>query len=176
MREATWLPVPGWEDLYEVSDQGQVWSCKVRRGTRGGLLKTPPDNRGYLQVNLSRGGTPHHERVHILVMLAFAGPPPPGMECRHLDGNPSNNWWPENLAWGTSHENNLDQVRHGTHYNKYRDATHCIHGHEFDAENTGYHADGRRFCQKCRARRHHEQAERRKAARHARYAEMLASR
>jgi hypothetical protein len=35
------------------------------------------------------------------------------MECRHLNGNPSDNR-PENLAWRTRLENMADQGRHGT--------------------------------------------------------------
>jgi len=166
----TWLPVPGFEGLYEVSDQGEIWSCSRRRGTRGGLLSTPNDGKGYRQVNLCRDGLRVHTLVHMVVAAAFHGPRPPGLECRHLDGDPSNNM-AGNLAWGTSSENNLDLVRHGTHKNKYRDATHCIHGHEFTVENTRVTIrDGtvRRTCWTCRRRMNKEQAARRKAARHAR--------
>jgi hypothetical protein len=35
------------------------------------------------------------------------------MECRHLDGNRTNNRL-ENLRWGTSQENAEDRHRHGT--------------------------------------------------------------
>jgi hypothetical protein len=52
--------------------------------------------------------------IHTLVLNAFAGPCPPGHECRHLNGDRSDNRWPENLAWGTLQENAQDRVRHGT--------------------------------------------------------------
>lgn len=35
------------------------------------------------------------------------------MECRHLDGDPSNNEL-ANLKWGTASENQRDRARHGT--------------------------------------------------------------
>jgi hypothetical protein len=35
------------------------------------------------------------------------------MQCRHLDGNRSNNRL-DNLAWGTPLENGADKARHGT--------------------------------------------------------------
>lgn len=35
------------------------------------------------------------------------------MECRHLDGDPSNNQL-SNLCWGTSAENAADRIEHGT--------------------------------------------------------------
>lgn len=46
-----------------------------------------------------------------MVLEAFVGPCPPGQECRHLDGDPSNNRV-ENLAWGTHEENAGDMIRH----------------------------------------------------------------
>jgi len=52
--------------------------------------------------------------VHRMVLLAFVGPAPEGMKCRHLNGNPKDNRL-ENLCWGTSSENNRDIVRHGRH-------------------------------------------------------------
>jgi hypothetical protein len=164
--DLTWLPVPGWEGLYEVSNTGLVRGIKRRRGTRGGQLKTPLDGRGYLQLNLCRDGQPVHTFVHTLVAEAFHGPRPAGMECRHLDGDKLNNT-PANLRWGTATENNLDCVRHGTHYAPYRDVSHCVHGHEFSEENTGIRANSNRFCIACRKRRSSEQAARRKARRKA---------
>ena len=169
--DQVWLPIPGWEDLYEVSSLGLVWSHQSKRGKKGGLLKTPPDARGYPQVNLSRLGMPRplHMTVHVLVATAFHGPCPPRMECRHLDGNKTNNF-ASNLAWGTSTENNYDLVRHGTHYTKYRNATHCIHGHEFTPENTQLterNGGIRRDCITCIKRRSREKNARRTARRRA---------
>jgi hypothetical protein len=98
------------------------------------------------------------------------------MEARHLNGNPADNRWPENLAWGTQSENNLDRVRHGTFRNRNTDKTHCDHDHEFTPENTGRWADGRRYCIACRKRRSKEEAARRKAARAVAYEAKLAER
>jgi hypothetical protein len=52
--------------------------------------------------------------AHRLVLQTFVGPCPEGMECRHLDGNASNNRV-SNLAWGTAVENAADRRMHGTH-------------------------------------------------------------
>jgi hypothetical protein len=52
--------------------------------------------------------------VHRLVLYAFAGPPPDGHECRHLDGNSRNNH-ASNLCWGTHSENIHDVIAHGNH-------------------------------------------------------------
>ncbi len=65
---------------------------------------------GYLRVTFIKK---QRRPVHQLVLEAFAGPCPAGMEARHLDGNHLNNC-ADNLAWGTRSENALDRVRHGT--------------------------------------------------------------
>jgi len=46
-------------------------------------------------------------------MLAFFGPPPKGIQVRHLNGNPKDNRL-ENLAYGTRSDNAKDAIRHGT--------------------------------------------------------------
>jgi hypothetical protein len=51
-------------------------------------------------------------RVHSVVMLAFKGVRPPGLEVRHLDGNPKNNAL-SNLAYGTASQNRMDAYEHG---------------------------------------------------------------
>lgn len=110
-----WRPVPGWEDLYAVSDWGRVRSFHAGAGSgkRGGLLK-PWLTHGYKVVGLCRGG--HSERwpVHQLVALAFLGPCPPGEQVRHGPNGKLDNRASE-LCYGTSAENNgPDKVRDGT--------------------------------------------------------------
>jgi hypothetical protein len=34
--------------------------------------------------------------------------------------------------------------------NQYTNATHCVHGHEFTKQNTGYNTYGNRYCKACR--------------------------
>jgi hypothetical protein len=51
--------------------------------------------------------------VHDLVLEAFVGPRPEGMQCRHMDGSKTNNV-PSNLQWGTPLENSRDKATHGT--------------------------------------------------------------
>ena len=119
---------------YLVGNQGSVLS--VRRavpvtsgGTRtiGGLpLKQFADGAGYLRVNLSKGGKQRQHLVHRLVLTAFVGPCPDGMETRHLNGDPSDNRI-ENLVWGTAKENAADRISHGTQTG--RSAIACKRGH-----------------------------------------------
>jgi hypothetical protein len=59
-------------------------------------------------------GSKSKPRMHQVVLTASAGPPPPGMECRHLNGDSLDNR-SANLSWGTRAENAADAVSHGTH-------------------------------------------------------------
>lgn len=112
-----WLPVPGYEGFYDVSDQGRVRSVRhmTRAGWRGGrVLKPFPDSDGYLRVNLScQGEISGLQPVHRLVLLAFADPPLPGQECRHGPAGKLDNR-PANLCWGTPLEQSDDKRRDGT--------------------------------------------------------------
>lgn len=107
----TYRPIEGFPG-YEVGDDGSVRS-RVRGAER--LMKFFPSRRGgYLRVALYRPGRNQHVKklVHALVLTAFVGPKPRGLECRHLDGNPTNNRL-SNLKWGTRKENTDDRARHG---------------------------------------------------------------
>ena len=129
-----WLPVAGYAGMYEVSNHGRVRSLDriVRvtadqsRVARGRILSPGPHRGGYKLINLSRDGHRKSATVHKLVLEAFVGTAPSGMEACHADGDPANNRL-DNLRWGTSTENNFDIVRHGNHYQSNK--THCPRGH-----------------------------------------------
>ncbi len=53
--------------------------------------------------------------LHRLILEAFRGPCPDGMECCHNDGNAGNNQI-ENLRWDTKTENASDRSLHGKTY------------------------------------------------------------
>lgn len=125
-----WAPIPGWEGYYEVSDDGQVRSLDrvitgsdgIQQLRRGRVLKPQTQSRSDHQfVTLSRDAVKSFQRVHRLVLTAFTGPAPADAQCRHLDGDPTNNSL-DNLAWGTQSENTRDAVKHGTHLGTYRTA------------------------------------------------------
>lgn len=112
-----WLPVGGYEGLYEVSDLGRVRSFHAGRGKgkRGGLLRPAPTGvYAHLCVVLCQGGESHTRLVHHLVLEAFVGPRPDGMEALHGPGGALDNRL-VNLSWGTKSENQgRDRVRDGT--------------------------------------------------------------
>lgn len=114
----TWRAVVGYESEYEVSDMGRVrrnalarTQCHRRR--EGDLLLRFRVMDGYHYVSLSKLGRMRVHAVHHLVLEAFVGPRPLGLECRHLNGIRTDNS-PSNLAWGTKRENYDDRAVHGT--------------------------------------------------------------
>lgn len=141
-----WRAVLGFESLYEVSDGGQVRSI-ARHGTNGRVPR-PGVKRpyGHLLVSLYRDGKGTTRAVHRLVLEAFIGPRPARAECRHRNGQPSDNRL-ANLAWGTRSENQRDRVGHGRHNNASK--THCPRNHPYDDLNT-LRSRGQRKCRACR--------------------------
>lgn len=113
-RQVEYREIPG-HPGYRAGDDGSIWSEWQQQGKdwhRSGQWhqrRQWTNRRGYRMVCFSRGA---NRFVHRLVLFAFVGPRPPGMLCRHLDGNPSNNRL-ENLCWGTGQENEADKERHG---------------------------------------------------------------
>lgn len=136
-----WLPVLGFEEAYEVSDQGNV-----RRIDTGRVLRQGKEPNGYIRVGLTVDYKTTTLRVHRIVLDAFVGPRPEGLEGCHTDGDPTNNVL-SNLRWDTRHANAADAIRMGRHHHKSK--THCKNGHEFNAENT-YVYNGGRLCRTCR--------------------------
>jgi hypothetical protein len=106
-----WKDIPGFEELYQVSNDGKVRS----------LTELTPDvsSHGYARVTIYRGEYKKKERhrfgVHQLVLLAFNGAPPENLEINHKDGKPENNNL-ENLEYVTRrynqwHCNNVIKTR-----------------------------------------------------------------
>ena len=125
--EERWLPVPGFERYYGISDFGRVYS-KPR------LVRHPLSRTGYARrvgriLKTCRTAGDHRSvvlvdpavdselliGVHRLVLLAFVGEPPPGRPyaCHRNDVGSDNRL--ENLYWGSPQQNSLDSVRNGNH-------------------------------------------------------------
>jgi hypothetical protein len=100
-------PIPGFSG-YFITDTGRVWSSYTHRW----LL--PQQNRhGHWYTHLRKNGISIFRFIHRLVLEAYVGPrSQTHPQCRHLDGNPSNNCL-ANLAWGTPAENVRDAVLQG---------------------------------------------------------------
>lgn len=104
-----WMPVVGYEKLYEVSNLGRV------RNAKGRLLAPDTSQNGYRGVHLYSGGKHTRRRLLVsrVVLEAFEGPAPTGFEAAHgPEGKDVNTL--SNLRWATHLDNVRDQVAHGT--------------------------------------------------------------
>ena len=101
LADEQWRPVVGYEGLYSVSNLGRVRTEErviVRVGgircTYRARIMRPSigKNNPYRSLRLHPAdGKPVGKAVHILVLEAFVGARPDGMEGCHGDGNTENN-------------------------------------------------------------------------------------
>lgn len=110
-----WRPVPEFPEHYAVSDRGRVRRTKGGRGAKAGrILRATENNQtGYFAIGLSVNNRQHMRYVHRLVLEAFVGPCPPGLEGTHRNGKKNENRL-SNLRWATHVENIADKRDHGT--------------------------------------------------------------
>jgi hypothetical protein len=105
-----WKRVLGWPG-YEVSDQGNArsvdrmvdgrYSLNGKQSTRfiaGKPLTPVPHKNGTPAVNLWRGNVCTQVPIRRLMLLAFVGPQPRGMDAVNIDGDTTNNDL-GNLCW-----------------------------------------------------------------------------
>lgn len=134
----SWLPVPEWNGIYEISDHGRVRRIAPRRGS-----KNPPRLKGDTQINVApmrivkplvKDGYPNvcltygdriaWRTVHALVAGAFLSRRPSAAHTvNHIDGDKLNNDV-TNLEWATHRE----QQRHShdtglSHHEQFRRLT-----------------------------------------------------
>lgn len=87
--QVRWLK--GYEGKYAVTSDGEVWSMP-REGTKYNSLRrlVPQLSRGYLYASLWDSDAEKIRRrpVHHLVLEAFVGNRPAGMEACHNNGMP----------------------------------------------------------------------------------------
>ena len=100
------MPVRGYEGLYEVGKDGSVWSLNYKRTGQRKQLRSVSDKDRYLRVDLCKDGERKNCKVHQLVLNAFLPKPSEDLEVLHLNSIGADNRL-ENLAWG-SHAENLN--------------------------------------------------------------------
>lgn len=108
MKNEIWKDIPGYENIYQVSDLGNIrkWFKKPRTGiAEWKVLISSFDKRGYKRYSFSLNKVRKTWQIHRLVLFVFN--PIEDMEIyqvNHIDGNKINNSI-TNLEWCTAKEN-----------------------------------------------------------------------
>lgn len=104
--EVMWVPVRGYEGVYEVSNDGRLRRMRGFwcRTTRVVCLDVNKVNQS-VRVKLFRDGIrkPQRALIHRLVYEHFGGPIPAGLTINHKDGDREHNWI-DNLEVATMSE------------------------------------------------------------------------
>lgn len=115
MKTEIWLPISGYEGIYEISNFGRVKSLNYLHTGTERIMKpyavvSKHGNVPYLQVDLHKCGCRKSAKVHILVCEAFHGGRPCNFEAMHINGISLDNR-ADNLKWG-SHKENCNETSH----------------------------------------------------------------
>lgn len=103
-----WADVLGYEGLYSVSTEGQVYTHKYKK-----ILK-PRSKKGYLNVSLSKNKKRKEFKIHRLVAIDFIPNTENKEQVNHIDGDKNNNKV-TNLEWVTQSENIVHSYGLGLH-------------------------------------------------------------
>ena len=103
--------IEGYEGLYSVNKNGEVWSHKKYKH-KGKFLKQYKTKNGYLTVGLSANRKRKTFLVHRIVAKAFIDNVNCYPEINHIDGDKTNNHV-SNLEWVTSSYNQIHAIKNG---------------------------------------------------------------
>ena len=107
-----WKDIPGYEGIYQVSNNGNVVSLNAYGHNIKRALKQRLNYYGYSTVVLNHNKKSKYVGVHILVAKTFIPNPEHKPQVNHIDGNKTNNNV-NNLEWVTCKENIQHAIRTG---------------------------------------------------------------
>lgn len=105
-----WKDIENYEGLYQISSLGRVKSLRFHgSNSHTSILKPKKNWKGYLYVNLCKGGTKKQYSVHRLVACAFIPNPQNLATVNHKNEIKTDNRV-ENIEWLSCKDN----INHGT--------------------------------------------------------------
>lgn len=121
--EELYVPIIGFEGLYEISNYGNVKALYKERFIQGKYslnLRTYPEKilkpsttpNGYYLVTLCNDGKMNYQTIHKLVAIHFIKNNDKLPIINHKDINKLNNFY-KNLEWCTHSDNSKHSVSHG---------------------------------------------------------------
>jgi hypothetical protein len=100
---------------YRVGDDGSVWSRARSKDWKRLSPQIAGRDRGHHKVTLTKDGQHLNRYVHHLVLEAFVGPCPDGMETCHENDDGFDNRL-TNLRWDTRSSNRTEGYRNGANH------------------------------------------------------------
>ena len=91
--EEIFKDVPNYEEMYQVSNLGNVKSLARKGCLTDRIMKPSIDANGYLQIPFSKEGKTKCKKIHQLVAEAFLNPEPSGhrLVIKHINEDKSDN-------------------------------------------------------------------------------------
>ena len=105
-----WVKVFGFEELYEVSNYGNIRNSKF-------IMKQQLDKHGYKYICLTKNKIQKKFKVHRIVLSSFLGEQK-DLVCNHKDKNRQNNNL-DNLEWVSNIENHFHKNINLNNTSKY---------------------------------------------------------
>lgn len=135
MEEEIWKDIPGYEGLYQVSDQGRVRSldrivAHSRYGfqsLKGRILRQHKNGDGYFQIGLNKDSHRKRYRTHRLVAQTFIPNPNSKPEVDHINTKRDDNRI-ENLRWATLKENQNNSLTQKKRSDSMKGDKHPMYG------------------------------------------------
>lgn len=117
-----WKPIPEFEELYEISNFGNIRTYYKKGNYKEKFLTEPYElspciDKYYKYVLLHKNGQKYKIAIHRLVLLTFIGKPEnEKMQGSHKNGDSLDNRL-INLCWESSKDNTNRKYNHGTMFN-----------------------------------------------------------